>query len=69
MSLLVALIDKTSHIFAGIYFIFPKNAARLDLKYFQFQIQFERVLVESEARNCFQRQSLTKYLRQTPAFM
>ena len=37
MFLLVALIDKTSHIFAGIYFIFPKNSARLDFKHFQFQ--------------------------------
>ena len=39
MSLLVALIDKSSHILAGIYFIFPKNPTRLGLKGFQLQTQ------------------------------
>ena len=32
-------------------------------------INFERVCVKLEARNCFQKQSVTKYLRQTLAFM
>ena len=39
MSLLVALIDKSSRILAGIYFIFPKNPIRLGLKGFQLQTQ------------------------------
>ena len=33
------------------------------------EIKFERVWAELEAKNCFQRQSFIKYLRETLVFM
>ena len=50
MSLLTALIVKSSHILVGIYFIFPKIRLIPNSKGFQYQMW---------------RQSFTKYLRQT----
>ena len=38
MSLLIALINKSSHILAGIYFAFLKNRPRPNAKAFQYQI-------------------------------
>ena len=33
------------------------------------EVKFERLRRELEARNCFQRQSFTKFLRQTLVFL
>ena len=41
----------------------------LELQKMTKKIKFERVWGELEAKSCFQRQSLTKYLRQTLVFM
>ena len=93
MSLSTALIVKSSHILAGIYFTFLKKHPRPNLKGFLYQnwtsvisvalilgknyvkdfrvikivkqIKFKRAWGKLEARKCFQRQSWTKYLRQT----